>query len=191
VGGFDAVVLAGGAARRMGGADKPGLRVGGRSMLEWVVEAVRGADAVVVVGPPRPRPRARYVREDPPGAGPLPALRAGLAEVGSDWFALLAADMPFLDRAAVAALRAAAAPGDGAVLVDGDGQPQWLAGVWRTAAVRAALADYPGRSLRGLLGPLDPARVVRPAAARDCDTPEELARARRDRSAAEKERSGR
>lgn len=179
--GFDAVILAGGAARRLGGVDKPGLRVGGRAMLEWVVEAVHEASAVVVVGPARPSPPARYVREDPPGAGPLPALRTGLAEVGSAWFALLAADMPFLDGAAVAALRAAAAPGAGAVLVDAEGQPQWLAGVWRTAAVRTAVADYAGSSLRGLLAPLGPARVAFAEAARDCDTPEELARARRDR----------
>ncbi|MEY9212673.1 molybdenum cofactor guanylyltransferase [Thermobifida halotolerans] len=176
--GYDAVVLAGGAARRLGGVDKPGLDVGGRTMLERVAEAVRDAALLVVVGPPRPRPAARYVREDPPGAGPLPALRTGLAEVGSPWFALLAADMPFLDGEAVAALRRAAAVGDGAVLVDAEGRPQWLAGLWRTAAVRAALADYSGRSLRGLLAPLDPAEVLRPEAARDCDTPEELARAR-------------
>ncbi|MYS05028.1 NTP transferase domain-containing protein, partial [Streptomyces sp. SID6041] len=32
----DAVVLAGGAARRLGGADKPGVRVGGRPLLDRV-----------------------------------------------------------------------------------------------------------------------------------------------------------
>ncbi|MZF89845.1 NTP transferase domain-containing protein, partial [Streptomyces sp. SID5643] len=33
---YDAVVLAGGAARRLGGADKPGVRVGGRPLLDRV-----------------------------------------------------------------------------------------------------------------------------------------------------------
>ena len=52
--------------------------------------------------------------------------------------------------------------------------------MWRTAAVRAALTDYAGRSLRGLFAPLTPVRVPLGWAARDCDTPEDLARARRD-----------
>lgn len=176
--GFDAVILAGGAARRMGGADKPGLRIGGRTMLERVVEAVRDAAAVIVVGPPRTHPPAHYVREHPPGSGPLPALRTGLADVASPWFALLAADMPFLNSTAITQLRAAAAPATGAVLVDADGQPQWLASIWCTEIVRAALTDYVGRSLRGLFAPLNPVRVPLTWAARDCDTPEELAQAR-------------
>ncbi|WP_190199207.1 NTP transferase domain-containing protein, partial [Streptomyces djakartensis] len=33
---YDAIVLAGGAARRLGGADKPGVRVGGRALLDGV-----------------------------------------------------------------------------------------------------------------------------------------------------------
>ncbi|MGW4109093.1 NTP transferase domain-containing protein, partial [Streptomyces sp. NPDC004976] len=37
--GYDAVVLAGGAARRLGGADKPGVRVGGRALLDRVLAA--------------------------------------------------------------------------------------------------------------------------------------------------------
>ncbi|TDQ53327.1 molybdenum cofactor guanylyltransferase [Actinorugispora endophytica] len=176
--GFDAVILAGGAARRLGGADKPGLDVGGRTLLERVAAAARGAASTIVVGPRRPVPAARYVREDPPGAGPVPALRTGLAEVREPWFALLAADMPFLDAEAVEALRAAAARGDGAVLADDRGHPQWTAGVWRAAAVRAALAGYPGSSLRGLLAPLEPVAVPLAEAAVDCDTPEALARAR-------------
>ncbi|MBV2366167.1 molybdenum cofactor guanylyltransferase [Streptomonospora nanhaiensis] len=182
---FDAVVLAGGAARRMGGGDKPGLTVGGTPLVERVAAAARAAAALVVVGPPRERPAARYVREDPPGAGPVPALRAGLTRVERPWFALLAGDLPFVRPEDVAALLAAARRnGAGAVLVDGGGRPQWLLGAWRTERVRAALADYTGGSLRGLLGPLGPALLPAAAlgggswAAFDCDTPEELAAAR-------------
>ena len=36
------VILAGGLARRMGGGDKPLVKVGGRSMLDWVVERLSG-----------------------------------------------------------------------------------------------------------------------------------------------------
>ncbi|MEU9871845.1 NTP transferase domain-containing protein, partial [Actinomadura sp. NPDC048021] len=113
----------------------------------------------------------------------VPALRAGLAEVRAPRLALLAADLPFLRPAHVAALLEAAAERDGAVLVDGDGREQWLAGCWRAGALRTALAGYDGASLRGLLGPLDPVPVALPPDARpawyDCDTPEQLAAAER------------
>ncbi|MBT2211782.1 molybdenum cofactor guanylyltransferase [Actinomadura sp. NEAU-AAG7] len=180
---FDAVVLAGGRARRFGG-DKPGAAVGGRALIEWVAAAASGASRLVVVGPPRGvLAEAVHVREDPPGAGPVPALRAGLAEVSAPWVALLAADLPFLRPAHLAALLDAARARPGAVLVDEDGREQWLAGCWRTAALRDALAGYTGASLRGVLGPLEPAGVALPAGARppwyDCDTPEQLARAER------------
>ncbi|GAA4067819.1 molybdenum cofactor guanylyltransferase [Actinomadura miaoliensis] len=187
---FDAVVLAGGRARRMDGADKPGLPVGGRTLVARVAEAVRDARHLIVVGPPRAElPHATVVREDPPGAGPVPALRAGLAEVRAPWLALLAADLPFLRPGHVAALLDAArrGRGGGAVLVDAEGREQWLAGCWRTAGLRAALAGYEGASLRGVLGPLTPVRVsLGPAGAAgerppwyDCDTPGALAHARR------------
>ncbi len=54
--GFDAIVLAGGRAARLGGADKPALRVGGSSLLGAVVSAAAaaGAGRCIIVGPPRP-----------------------------------------------------------------------------------------------------------------------------------------
>lgn len=183
--GFDAVVLAGGRARRFGGGDKPGAEVGGRPLITWVAGAAARAGRLVVVGPPRTGlpDGATFVREDPPGAGPVPALRTGLPLVRAPWLALLAADLPFLRPAHLARLldeaRRAGAPG--AVLVDGGGHEQWLVGCWRTGALRAALDGYDGASLRGLLGPLGPVRVALAGDGRppwyDCDTPEALARA--------------
>jgi molybdenum cofactor guanylyltransferase len=194
--GYDAIILAGGAARRMGGADKPATEVGGRALVAWVIDAVADAGRVVVVGPDRPeltrpgaapgsgrRPRLTVVREDPPGAGPVPALAAGLAGVRAPVVALLAADLPFLRAVHLTELRRRLDGRAGAVLVDDSGHSQWLAGVWRTEALAAALAGYRGASLRGLLAPLDPRRVMASADAHppwyDCDTPDELADARR------------
>ncbi|WP_368077448.1 molybdenum cofactor guanylyltransferase [Actinomadura sp. WMMB 499] len=161
-----------GAARRFGGADKPAARVGGRALLERVAAAASGADRLVVVGPARDvAVDAVRVREDPPGAGPVPALRAGLAEVRAPRVALLAADLPFLGPGHLARLLAAlagAAPGaaPGAVLVDEDGRDQWLAGCWRAAPLRTALDAYDGTSLRGLLSPsARPASPCPPASA--------------------------
>jgi molybdopterin-guanine dinucleotide biosynthesis protein A len=181
---YDAVILAGGAARRLGGTDKPGAVVGGRPLIVSVAAAAAAARRLVIVGPARPElPDAIVVREDPPGSGPVPALRAGLAEVTAAWTAVLAADLPFLRPAHVAGLLRAAAGRTGAVLADDTGRDQWLAGVWHSERLRAALAGYPGASLRGLLGPLDPVRVRPPAGERpppwyDCDTAQDLARAR-------------
>jgi|SRR5437868_2527412 len=179
---FDAVVLAGGRARRLGGPDKPAVPVGGRPLIEWVAAAAGGASRLIVVGPPRDiLPGAVHVQEDPPGGGPVPALRAGLAEVRADRMALLAADLPFLRPAHLARLLGATRGQHGAVLVDGDGREQWLAGCWRTDALRTALAGYAGASLHGVLGPLEPVAVTLPAGPRppwyDCDTPEDLAHA--------------
>jgi molybdopterin-guanine dinucleotide biosynthesis protein A len=111
----------------------------------------------------------------------VPALRRGLAEVDEPWVAVLAADLPFLRPAHLAALRAAAQGHLGAILVDDTGHPQWLAGCWRTEALRDAAAGYAGDSLRGLMGPLAPALVRardEPPPWLDCDTPEDLRKAR-------------
>ena len=106
---YDACVLAGGRASRLGGQDKPGLRVSGRPLIESVAAAVADAGRLIVVGPDRPGlPHAIFRREDPPGGGPVPALRAGLPEVGAPWVALLAADLPFLTAEHVSALLDAA-----------------------------------------------------------------------------------
>lgn len=182
---YDAVVLAGGGARRLGGGDKPGVEVGGLTLIERVVAAVPDATRLVVVGPERPGlPGASFAREDPPGGGPVPALRAGLMGVRSPWVALLAADLPFLLPWHVAALLEAAGRRQGAVLVDGRGREQWLTGVWRLDALRGALAGYEGRSLHGLLGPLDPVRLGLPVSDDgrvpwfDCDTIDDVRYAR-------------
>src|SRR5438093_914016 len=97
---YAAVVLAGGAGRRMGGADKAALAVAGRPMLHRVLAAVADASPQVVVGPPRAGLPAGVVRaqEDPPGGGPVAAVAAGLGALaahGAEVVAVLAADLPY------------------------------------------------------------------------------------------------
>ena len=184
---FGLIVLAGGGGRRLGGQDKPGLVVGRRTLLGSVVAAgtAAGARQVIVVGPERPGLNGvSFVSEQPPCAGPVSAVRRGLAEASPPWVAVLAADLPFLREAHLGALLAAAAGQHGAILVDGAGRPQWLAGCWRTEHLRRAAAGYRGTSLRGLLGPLAPVPVSlvlapgEPPPWLDCDTPEDLRQAR-------------
>ncbi|MEU7747453.1 NTP transferase domain-containing protein [Nonomuraea sp. NPDC049158] len=181
---YDAVILAGGQARRLGGLDKPGLSVGARAMIEGVVLAVSGARRVIVVGPERPLPGVSFAREDPPGGGPVPALRAGLREVTAPRVVLLAGDLPYLRAGHLAELlrasdTGAGHAGGGVVAVDDGGREQWLLSLWPAERLRRALEGYSGRSLRGLLGPLVHARVALPGRPWfDCDTMDDLEEAR-------------
>lgn len=182
---FAAVVLAGGQARRFGGADKVELKVEGSSLLQRTLSAVTVADPVVVVGPQRPvESSVRWTREDPPGSGPLAGVRAGLAELPEQvrFAAVLAADHPYLSAATVARLLRAAEESEaaGALLVDVGGAVQWLVGVWRVERLRAAMPpDVEDVSLRGVLGPLEPVTVAASGAeASDVDTPEDWERLR-------------
>jgi molybdenum cofactor guanylyltransferase len=176
--GFDTIILAGGLAARMGGADKPALEVGGRPMVVSVASAAvaAGTARLILVGPRRDGLVDQLLesvgadapgglvwrRESPPSSGPLAALRCGIAAASSPWLALLAADLPFLTGPWIRELldRCTSAGRAGAAFADDDGRPQWLAGCWETGLVATALAGYTGPSLRGLLAPLNPVLVT-------------------------------
>ncbi|MCX4665717.1 NTP transferase domain-containing protein [Streptomyces sp. NBC_01381] len=190
---YDAVVLAGGGARRLGGADKPGVRVGGRALLDRVLGACADAGVTVVVAGPRPTARpVVWAREEPAGAGPLAALEAGLRRTAAERVVVLSADLPFLGERTVRRLVAAlgedpVAGGavDGAVLTDPGGRDQPLVAAYRSAALRReidALADehggLTGLPLRRLTARLALTRVADPVASFDCDTWDDIAAAR-------------
>jgi molybdopterin-guanine dinucleotide biosynthesis protein A len=127
---YDAIVLAGGAAKRLGGADKPAVSVGGRALLDRVLAACRDAGRTVVVGGRRPTARpVVWAREEPAGGGPLAALDAGVRHTAADSLLVLSADLPFLREGTVRRLvgALAARDGEGVVLTDADGvtSPWW------------------------------------------------------------------
>jgi molybdopterin-guanine dinucleotide biosynthesis protein A len=185
---YDAIVLAGGTGRRIGGVDKAALDVGGRSLLDRVLVALIEARRIVVVGPSRPLPVGVVgTTEQPPGGGPVAGIAAGLAVVEAPLVAVLACDLPFATDATVRALVDALEPGadgsaDGAWLVDETGRPQPLAAVYRAAPLRAAVASLvhvSNVSMRAMLGGMTMVDVVGVAEqAWDCDTWADLDRAR-------------
>ncbi|MFD7439962.1 NTP transferase domain-containing protein [Streptomyces sp. NPDC059909] len=186
---YDAIVLAGGAAKRLGGADKPGVSVGGRALLDRVLAACRGAGRTVVVGDRRATARpVSWARESPPGGGPLAALDAGVRQTGAGTVLVLSADLPFLGDATVRRLLDALGPeGPEAVLLtDADGRDQPLVAAYRTDPLRRALAliatehgGIAGLPLRRLMQELKVDRVAAgPLDAFDCDTWEDIAAAR-------------
>jgi molybdopterin-guanine dinucleotide biosynthesis protein A len=185
---FDAVLLAGGRASRVHGADKTAFTRGDATLLDRAVEASVGARTLVVVGlrdgrvPPV---GALLTREEPAWSGPVAALAAGLdvVEDAAPWTLVLACDLPRAPEA-VQALLAGDDDGDdggqghgdaddgerrdGLLAVDSDGRRQPLLGLYRTGALRARLAalrtDGPlaGLSLRRLLDGLDLVEVPVP-----------------------------
>ncbi|MET7882472.1 NTP transferase domain-containing protein [Streptomyces avermitilis] len=184
----DAVVLAGGAARRLGGADKPGVRVGGRALLDRVLAACAGAATTVVVADPRATARpVVWAREEPPGAGPVAALDAGLRQTTAAYVVVLSADLPFLDEGTVRRLLSTlqASGTEGVLLTDPGGRDQSLVAAYRSAALRRELAELAaghgtlaGLPLRRLVAALDLTRVSDPVASFDCDTWDDIAAAR-------------
>lgn len=176
----DAIVLAGGRARRLGGRSKPLLEIDGRTLLDRVLDATStaGCRHVVVAGPPElARAGVTVVREEPPFGGPVAAVAAALPLVSAADVLLLAVDL-VNSRAVVERLAAVPVHGDGVCLVDGAGRRQWLAGRYRASALRAAIAALPdvqGAALRQALAPLDITElVVSDELVRDIDTPEDL-----------------
>lgn len=185
------VVLAGGAGRRLGGTDKAAVVVGGASMLDRVLAAARPvADPLVVVGPSRATSVAgvRFVVEDAPGGGPVPAVAAGLEAVApadDDAIVLLAVDQPLLTTAAVNELLARLTADDrpSAVAAAGpDGAPNPLLAVYRAGALRAAVVaagpDLAGARAASLLPAGTVTVELDAGATTNVNRPDDLARAR-------------
>lgn len=173
---FGAIVLAGGRATRLGGADKAAVEIAGRTLLERCLAAVAAASAVVVVGDERPTSReVTWVREHPAYGGPVAGLYAGLDVLAPDGpVVVLAVDMPEVTAGTVRRLLTATDGRDGAVLAAG-GRRHLAMAVRRDALERVRPEQTEGAAMRGLWSALDLADV--PALgeeAHDIDVPEDL-----------------
>jgi molybdenum cofactor guanylyltransferase len=171
------VLLTGGTSSRMG-RDKATLVLDGRTL------AARAADVLSAVAAPCVEvglgvSGLTSVREEPPGSGPLAALAAGVAVVGSSAPALVVAcDLPRLDAALLRWLRDHPYPGS--VVPVWQDQPQPLCARWSCVALEAvgALVAGGARSMRSLVSSSDVTLVSPPdslaALLQDVDTPEQL-----------------
>lgn len=175
------VVLTGGRGTRLGGVDKAGLVLGGRSLLHRALDlADEVAPTIVLVGPRLAVDRpVWWAREDPPGGGPAAALLAGARVLDTTWMLVLAVDMPLVTSMTVHDL-CRAATGDGALLVDESRHQQPLCAVYRRQALLAAAPENPdGLAVHRLLAGLSLTEVpARAGESGDVDTPEQLDRLR-------------
>ena len=165
-----AVVVAGGASRRLNHVPKASLSDGTSTLLDCALEAVAAASPRVVVGPeslPLPSGVLR-TREDPPFSGPAAAIHAGLECIAADcersqvplpdWCLILGVDTPRIAPAVqqlIAAARAAeqaatATPTGSKALTDSEasagfwgvseGIYQPLVGIYRFEAIRSVFS---------------------------------------------------
>jgi molybdopterin-guanine dinucleotide biosynthesis protein A len=134
-----AVILAGGAASRLG-RDKALEEVGGKPMLTRVVDAVRLiATEIVIVGDSSGRQHldlpeiVRWTTDRYPGSrGPLAGLHAGAKESTNDLLLAVGCDMPFLNPIVLGMLVRAGASGFAEAVVPRiDGRAQPLHAVYR------------------------------------------------------------
>jgi molybdopterin-guanine dinucleotide biosynthesis protein A len=190
--GWAAVVLAGGTAVRLDGADKAALEHGGRSLLEHALAAVAAASEIVVVGEPVPTsPPVTFTRESPAGGGPLAALCAGVAALAGRprLVVVLAVDMPHVTSRTVERLVDAVGDTEGAWLVDGTGRRQLAGAVLRERVL--AFAEPHGLPMRALSASAAATDV--PATgeeASDIDTWADVARLRDDTAGTEADAGG-
>lgn len=180
-----AVVLAGGASRRMG-RDKATVVVDGLTLVERVVATVsrRCSPVFVIAAPGQPLPtlNAEVLRDEIRGVGPLLATGRGLraaADAGHRWAFVCAVDMPHLTMDFVDDLAAPAARLGVDVVLPWDGRDHYLAGVYRTSLADriATLVAAGERSMRALVDSVDTQRIVMPAqrALTNANTPADLA----------------
>lgn len=158
---WDAIILAGGRAERLGGTSKPDVLIGGSSLLERTVAAVRGAERVVIAGAAEVDGCVTAVESEPFG-GPVAGIAAALPLTGAQRILVLACDHPFVERA-VRTLTEAKPGRDGVVAIDAEGRQQNLLTCLDRAALAAAVdsLDSPrGVSMRELLAALDVREIV-------------------------------
>jgi len=196
---LDVVILAGGAGERLGGVSKADLLLGGRRLLDHILDDLAAGRAgvplgrVVVVAPDSVAVPAGVSRtlEDPPGGGPAAGICAGLELLGDGALvAVLTCDAPRSARA-LPALRVAVAGAsggsggsgggagvDGAVVRNAAGYDQYLLGIYRFAALRRRAREEHGArdvSARHLFAPLHLVTVDAGDLDRDVDTWADLA----------------
>ena len=189
-----AVILAGGLARRMEGACKPLLALGGRRLIDLVAENARGQGLDVVLNlhaltrrqhraVQEPRPAFRSPMRSPGHAGPLAGILAGLDEAARKNFDARA--QPALRHAVPAARSRATAGGRGKNLAcaASGGRVHPVIALWPVALrenLRRALIDERIRAPKDFQRRHDGAVVEWPVVPRDpffnVNTPADLGR---------------
>jgi molybdopterin-guanine dinucleotide biosynthesis protein A len=177
------LLLTGGTSRRMG-TDKASLRFGAGTLLDFVLGRVPAGIHTVVVGPNSGHP-VQFVREDPPGSGPVAAVTAGLACVSTSHVAVAAVDVPL----AIPWLLTVGLKSNSSALIprDADGRAHPLNALYDVKALRdglQAMGSPTNQSMQSLIAHLKNIEYVQASETSigeqlllDVNTPADLERA--------------
>jgi molybdopterin-guanine dinucleotide biosynthesis protein A len=192
------VILAGGLARRMGGGDKPLRTIGGRTILDRVIEVFGPQCEELILNangdPERFAATGLPVVADdvPDFAGPLAGILAALDWTAGhrpdvEWVVSVAADSPFLPQDFVARLHEARVESEmNLAQAETKGQNYPVNGLWKVALrkdLRHALVDEGLRKVgdwtarHGVVNVIWPSDPVDPFF--NANTPEDIAEAER------------
>ena len=146
--GVSGLLLAGGQARRMGGADKGLLPLGGRPLVAWGLECLAGQVSEVMISANRNQADYRQlgvpvISDSVSGyAGPLAGLASGLRQISHDWILSAPCDSPLLADDYAARMWAAAAPGGLDAVVAHDGERLQPVFMMLSRQSRSGLEDF-------------------------------------------------
>lgn len=166
------VIVAGGRSTRFGEYDKAVAELGGTPMIRRVADRLSEViDALVVncredqreaieaamAGYPH---QVSYAVDDEPDQGPMAGIYTGLRAVESEYAAIVACDMPFVDPAFVDFLFSRAAGHDAALARLEDGWFQTTQAVYHAETMANASAAALERGDRRILDPLEELEYV-------------------------------
>ena len=123
-----AVILAGGRARRMEGQDKGLLKIHSRTLIEYVINAIKPQVKTILINANRNQPQYRdygyTVIEDNIGKfyGPLAGIASALEKAKTDYVVAVPCDCPLLPATLVSRLYSALQSNNGELSVAHDGQ---------------------------------------------------------------------
>jgi molybdenum cofactor guanylyltransferase len=148
------VVLAGGAARRMGGSDKGLIRLAGRPMIEYVLDALRPQVGSILINANRnPDQYARYgvavIADERTGfQGPLAGMAAAMQSAQTEFIVTAPCDSPFVPADLVRRLGRSLAAGHADICAaHADGRLQPVFTLLRVALL-GSLIEYLDRGER-------------------------------------------
>ena len=158
-----AVILVGGAGRRMGGADKPLMPLAGRPLLAHVIDILAPQTKHIALATRADPERYRHfglplLPDAVADQGPITGLRSALewakaVAPGASHVALLAGDTPFIPSDLFTRLGTARSPSPSCIFPISKGQIHYSSGLWPLSshllleAIDGAKSDC---SLRGL-----------------------------------------
>jgi molybdopterin-guanine dinucleotide biosynthesis protein A len=160
-----ALIFAGGRATRLGGIDKALLTVGGRAIVDRVIDAlaplVEECLALTNDRSLADRSELTLVPDADPHTGVLPAFVGGLQAASGELCLVAACDMPFVSRPVFKLLLAAQAKHDADVVIPRvHDRLQPMHAVYRRAPVLGAVADAVTRGQQRMTGYFAAVRVV-------------------------------